>query len=178
MEPRTYRVSARDRQPLLDFVLEARRGARCRILYSSPSDQAPFRVTFETPLGERLGIIAYAFLANSRPTRNRPADEHRFQVKYGSKDSRLHPLYQDPYDLYTTLFLGINPDRGFFVGADPILHSPTKFFISVEFKESHVDAIDLQWLARLGARSARARRRACRDSCRWNARRIPALRAF
>ena len=142
MEPRSYRVSARDRKPLLDFILDSLRSARCRILYSSSPDQAPFRVTFETPQGERLGIIAYAFLANSRRTRNRPSDEHRFQVKYGSKDSHLHQLYQDPFGLYTTLFLGIDPNRGFFVGADPVLHSPTRFFISIEFKESHAEVIE------------------------------------
>ncbi|MDI1428118.1 hypothetical protein [Polyangium sorediatum] len=89
-----------------------------------------------------MGIIAYAFLANTRLTKNRPDDEHRFQVKYGSKDGELHPLWQDPFGLYTTLFVGINPERGFFVGADPVLHSPTKFFISVEFKEAHATAIE------------------------------------
>src|SRR4029078_5137254 len=42
---------------------------------------------------------------------------------------------------YTTLLVGIDPEHGFFVGADPVLHSPTCFFISVEFKEDHVAAI-------------------------------------
>jgi hypothetical protein len=70
-------------------------------------------------------------------TTNRPADEHRFQLKYGSKDGLLHELWQDPFGLYTTLLIGINPERGFFVGADPLLNSPTRLFISKEFKESH-----------------------------------------
>lgn len=89
-EYRTYGVSRKDREPLLDFMLQALRGEGCHILYSSAPTQAPFRITFETPLGERLGIVAYAFLANSKLTRNRPADEHRFQLKYGSKDGQLH----------------------------------------------------------------------------------------
>lgn len=50
-------------------------------------------------------------------------------------------LWQDPFGLYTTLLLGINPDEGFFVAADPVLHSPTKLFISLEFKEQHAQAI-------------------------------------
>ncbi len=66
-----------------------------------------------------MGIMAYAFLANSRETKNRPADEHRFQLKYGKKDGELHPLWQDPFALYTTLLLGIDPERGIFVGYDP-----------------------------------------------------------
>ena len=88
-----------------------------------------------------MGLIAYAFLANKKVTINRPADEHRFQIKYGSKDGQLHELWQDPFGLYTTLLVGIDPEEGFFVSADPILHSPTRFFISLEFKQNHVDEI-------------------------------------
>lgn len=85
--------------------------------------------------------MAYAFFANSRATRNRPADEHRFQVKYGGKDGELHALWQDPAGLYTTLFCGIDPERGIFVGADPFLHNPTRFFISIEYKDADVAEI-------------------------------------
>lgn len=140
-EYRTYGVSRKDREPLLDFMLDALREEECRILYTSPPTEAPFRITFETREGERLGIVAYAFLANSRLTKNRPLDEHRFQLKYGSKDGQLHSLWQDPCGIYTTLLLGINPDLGIFVGADPVLHNPTRFFISIEFKETHVEEI-------------------------------------
>lgn len=140
-EFRTYGVSRKDRQPLLDFMVEALRGEGCRILYSSPASEAPFRITFETAQGERVGIVAYAFLANTRLTKNRPDDEHRFQLKYGTKDGLLHDLWQDPFGLYTTLLVGINPELAFFVGADPVLHSPTRLFISIEFKERHVGEI-------------------------------------
>jgi hypothetical protein len=88
-----------------------------------------------------MGIVAYAFLANQVVTKNRPANEHRFQLKYGSKDGKLHQLWQDPFGLYTTLLVGINPERGFFVGADPVLNSPTRLFISKEFKEDHAQEI-------------------------------------
>jgi len=140
-EYRTYRVNRKDREPLVDFMLAALRGQGCQILYSSPPTEAPFRITFETPEGERMGIVAYAFLANVKETKNRPADEHRFQLKYGSKDGLLHELWQDPYGLYTTLLVGINTEHGFFVGYDPVLHSPTLFFISLEFKQHHADQI-------------------------------------
>ncbi|WP_426734956.1 hypothetical protein [Myxococcus faecalis] len=141
MEYRTYSVSKRDKEPLLKFILDALESEGCRILrYSSPS-QAPFRITFEMPTGERMGVIAYAFFANSKPTKNRPTDEHRFQVKYGQKEGGLHEIWQDPYQLYTTLFLGVDRERGIFVGADPVLHDPTKFFISIEFKRHHVESI-------------------------------------
>jgi hypothetical protein len=141
VEYRTYRVRAKDREPLLDFMVEALKAEGCRILYHSPPTQAPFRITFETPQGERQGIVAYAFLANSKTTRNRPPDEHRFQLKYGSRDGLRHELWQDPYGIYTTLLLGINTDLGFFVGYDPVLHSPTLMFVSLEFKQRHVEQI-------------------------------------
>lgn len=138
---RIYRVSRRDREPLLTFMLDALREEGCRILHSSSPNQAPFKITFETPEGERLGILAYAFLANNKQTKNRPKDEHRFQLKYGSDDKQLHYFWQDPYGLYTTLLLGINPELGFFVGADPVLHNPSRFYISIEFKQAHVGEI-------------------------------------
>jgi hypothetical protein len=140
-QPRTYGVDRRQRAPLLRFMLEALRSSGCRIIHEPEPDEAPFRITFETAEGERMGIIAYAFLANFTPTKNRPDDEHSFQIKYGSKDGELHELWQDPYGVYTTLFLGINPDKGFFVAADPVLHNPTRFFIRLEFKERHVQRI-------------------------------------
>jgi hypothetical protein len=149
MDYRRYRVSAKDRGPLLAYIQEALVTCGCTLLNVSSPDEAPFRLTFEAPDGERMGIIVYAFLANTRSTRNRPADEHRFQLKYGSKDGQLHELWQDPFQLYTTLFVGINPESGFFVGAYPVLHSPTRFFISIEFKDSHVEAIrESGWTSR------------------------------
>lgn len=139
--PREYRVQARDREPLIAFIVDALEKAGCRIIHRPSPERAPFRFTFETPEGERLGIVAYAFLANSTLTKNRPADEHRFQVKYGPHDSEVHEIWQDPYGLYVTLFFGINLEQGFFVAADPWLHNPTRFFMSIEFKEHHAASV-------------------------------------
>lgn len=147
MELRTYPVQRKAREPLLRFMQEALEASGCRILKASDPGRAPFRVTFEAPDGERMGVVAYAFSANQRETKNRPEDEHRFQIKYGSEKQEgreLHDLWQDPYELYTTLLIGINTERGFFVGADPVLHSPTRFFISLEYKEEHVRAIEAE----------------------------------
>jgi hypothetical protein len=139
--PRIYDVSARGKESLYRFIRDALEEKGASILYASPRNEAPFRVTFELPNGERAGVAVYAFFANSKLTKNRPSDEHRFQVKYGSKDGQYHELWQDPYGLYTTLFCGIDPDRGIFVGADPVLHNPTRFFISLEYKNSHVENV-------------------------------------
>jgi len=128
------------------------------ILYASSPDIAPFRITFETAEGERWELSPMPSWRNNRETKGRPPDEHRFQVKYGSKNkdksSNLHELWQDPMGSYTTLFVGINTELGFFVGADPVLHSPTLFFISTEFKQSHADRILKEGMDRLGATEA------------------------
>jgi len=94
-----------------------------------------------------MGILVYAFFANQRLTRNRPGDEYRFQLKYGGKQKHnTHYLWQDPYGLYTTLLLGISPSERFFVGFDPVLHSPTKHFVSLEFKASFVEEVlEKEW---------------------------------
>lgn len=148
MDYRRYRVNPRSKGPLLGYLIDALDLCGCRVIHASPPDEAPFRVTFDAPDGERMGIIAYAFYANQEVTKNRPDDEHRFQVKYGSKDGERHVLWQDPDEPYTTLFLGINPERGFFVAADPVLHNPTRFFISIEFKDENVQKLlEAGWLA-------------------------------
>lgn len=141
---RSYSVNVSARQPLIDFMTGALVESGCKILHRSPPGQAPFVVTFETASGERVGVVAYAFLATRTPTHNRPKDERSFQIKYGSKDSygsNAHDLWQDPMGMFTTLLLGIDPVSGFCVSADPIIHSPTKFFIRVEFKDEHVEQI-------------------------------------
>jgi len=121
---------------------EALTASGCRIIAAADPGEAPFRITFETADGERLGIVAYAFLITRTPTLNRPSDERSFQIKYGSKkDNSDHNIWQDPAGLYTTLFLGIDPVEGFFVGIDPELHNPTKLFIRFEFKDEHAEAV-------------------------------------
>lgn len=141
---RTYSVSATARRPLIEFMTGALSESGCRILHQSEPNHAPFVVTFETASGERMGIVAYAFLATRTPTKNRPTDERSFQLKYSSKNSypeNEHDLWQDQMGMFTTMLLGIDPASGFCVSADPIIHSPTKFFIRVEFKDEQADAI-------------------------------------
>jgi hypothetical protein len=123
-------------------MLSALQADGCRILFRSDERTAPFVITFETAVGERMGIVAYAFLATRTPTRNRPEDERSFQIKYGSKhSSKPHRLWTDPLGLYTTVLVGIDPNEEFFVAGDPAAHNPTKFFIRLEFKDEHADAI-------------------------------------
>ncbi|GMO75900.1 hypothetical protein [Bradyrhizobium ottawaense] len=143
--PRTYTVSRTARAPLLEFIVGSLKSQGCTIIHCSEPTTAPFLITFELPGGERMGVVAYAFLATRTETKNRPKDERSFQVKYGSKESyhhdNSHVIWRDPLGLFTTIFLGISPDEKFFVAADPAMHNPTKFFIRIEFKDHHADQI-------------------------------------
>lgn len=144
----TYSVSRADKEPLLRFIIEALEVRGCRVLRASNPKQAPFYIVFETPTGDRCGVLAYAFFANSKMTLNRPEDEHRFQIKYGSRLKGVLHVALDPYELVTTIFLGIDPEREIFIAADPLMHNPSPMSRSVEFKSQHVvEILDKGWIA-------------------------------
>ena len=62
-------------------------------------------------------MLCYLFTANQRPTRNRPADEARLQIKYGDvarAREQDNPLGFDLAGVDTTLVLGVNGGRRLF----------------------------------------------------------------
>jgi hypothetical protein len=138
---KAYSVSAHDKAPLLRFIREAFELRGCTIRHISSANRAPFHIVFDMPGGERVSILAYAFLANSRLTRNRPADEHRFQIKYGGDLSGVIDVAVDPLGVTTTIFLGIDLDRKVFIAADPLMNAPSPMSRSVEFKTENVEHI-------------------------------------
>lgn len=164
-EWKSYSVKRAAKQPLLDFILRGLEMRGCIVLYASPSTRAPFYIVFDSPTGERQGILVYAFFANSRPTLNRPKDEHRFQIKYGSDLKTILEVGIDPQQLVTTLFIGIDPEEEVFVAADPLMNSPSPMSRSVEFKKENVEAIHkVGWVAwERDRRQGKAKDRATAD---------------
>jgi len=140
-EWKTYSVRRSDKEPLLAFVLRALELRDCRVVHASDSNRAPFYIVFDTPSGERHGVLVYAFFANSKLIRNRPPDEHRFQIKYGGNLRGILEVAVDQSRLVTTLFLGIDPVEGLFVAADPLMNTPAPMSRSIEFKRDHVEII-------------------------------------
>jgi hypothetical protein len=138
---KVYGVSAHDKEPLVQFMREALEARGCSIVYVGPANRAPFHIVAQLPGGERLSILAYAFLANSKPTNNRPKDEHRFQIKYGSDLTGVLDVAVDELRITTTIFLGIDVERDVFVAADPLMNAPSPMSRSVEFKSHNVDEI-------------------------------------
>jgi hypothetical protein len=142
----SYSVSRARKEPLLRFITNALEMRGCRIAYTSDPRHAPFYIVFETAAGDRHGVLAYAFWANARVILNRPPDEHRFQIKYGGDLKDVLDVAVDPHALITTIFLGIDIERGVFIAADPLMNTPAPMSRSVEFKNSNVEEIlDSGW---------------------------------
>src|SRR3546814_11515493 len=108
LEWKSYSVSRVDKEPLLAFVVKALKMRDCSIVYASEPNRAPFYIVFDTPSGERQGLLVYAFFANSRLTANRPRDEHRFQIKYGRN---LHGVWDVACDPHTPVHPQFLRDR-------------------------------------------------------------------
>lgn len=138
---KTYGVSRTEKEKLLKFIVDGIQDRGCKVISATDPAFAPFFLVLETPAGERQGVLAYAFTANSKVTKNRPTDEHRFQIKYGSQLKGVLDVKVDFNALVTTIFLGIDLQRGIFVAADPLLNSPSPMSRSVEFKADHVEEV-------------------------------------
>jgi hypothetical protein len=102
--------------------------------------------------GDRtLGVMAYVFLANRKPTKNRPQDEHRTQIRYGKvNDSRWralrHSIGFDPTSVDITIVLAVHPVADLVIALDPILYDPLPLGISIFFKDAEINhAVDTGW---------------------------------
>jgi hypothetical protein len=126
------------------FVERAVTRAGGRILAASPSTQAPLFLGIEDAHGERLAICAYVFLANRNPTRNRPQDEHRLQIRYGDVNdptwrAQAHPIGFDPLSADITVVVGVHPQSDLLIGLDPSIYDPLPLGISVFFKDEEIE---------------------------------------
>lgn len=144
---RVYRVSGR--ADLLAFLVDAVHVAGGRVLYASDPRRAPVYLGVQGMNDERIGLLVYPFRATHNVIRNRPADEHRLQIRYGAEESwsEEHPVGRDVAGIDTTLVLGVHLQAGVLVGLDPALYDPLPMGISVELKERDVAAArEVGWL--------------------------------
>ena len=127
------------------FIADAVRRSGGRVLYSTGPDTAPLFLTVEDARGSRYGVVAYVFHANRRVTRNRPADEHRMQLRYGDVNDAAwrgqhHPVGLDPTGSDMTMVLGAHPEADLIVALDPLLYDPLPLGISVFWKDAEANA--------------------------------------
>lgn len=137
---RSYRVSGR--QDVHELLCEAVAASGGKLLFASPATRAPVYLGVQGAGDERLGLLCYPFRCTKRMTRNRPADEHRAQIRYGAEETWAveHWLGRDVASVDTTLVLGVHLEEGILIGLDPLLYDPLPMGISIEFKDAEVEA--------------------------------------
>jgi hypothetical protein len=131
-KPELYSVTRKG--PIVQRILDALDGCGVKILQAPRLTEAPFLIHVETPRGERLCLISYAFLANKYGQEGRPDGEHRFQIKYGSDFKRYHEIFIHPDRDHVTLLFGVHLEADLFIAVDPTMHNPTWFSRSIELK--------------------------------------------
>lgn len=135
------RYNVRGREDIVDFISEALERSGAKILDAPSPKTAPFEYRILTPSGEILDLICYAFRANKYRQGGRSSDEHRLQMKYGSDSDGYHDIYIPDARNRVTLMFGVHIEEGVIVAVDPIMHKPTRFFKSIEFKTRHIEEI-------------------------------------
>lgn len=128
------------RGDLHEFLCDAVSRAEGQLLYASDSKRSPVYLGIQSASQERVGVLVYPFRANHREIKNRPADEHRIQIRLGGERSWdvPHPVGRDIAGIDTTLVLGVHLDAGLLIGLDPALYDPLPMGVSVEFKDANV----------------------------------------
>jgi hypothetical protein len=56
---KTYAVSRSEKLQLLEFIIHGLAMRGCVVIFTSEPSQAPLYIVFETPAGERHGVLAY-----------------------------------------------------------------------------------------------------------------------
>jgi hypothetical protein len=133
-----YRVQGRE--DLHTFLLRSVDASGGRVVYASAAGRAPVYLGVQLDSDERLGLLVYPFRVTRNKIRNRPADEVRGQLRYGSEDSwkREHPLGRDIAGVDVTMILGVDLDDEIFLGLDAKLWDPLPMGISFYAKEPEI----------------------------------------
>ncbi len=134
-----YRV--RNRVDLHEFLLQAVRASGGRILYTSDPGRAPVYLGVQLGSDERIGMLIYLFRITHNAIRNRPDDEVRGQLRYGSEESwkRKHPVGRDIAGVDVTMILGVDLAAGVILGLDANLWDPLPMGISFYTKTADIE---------------------------------------
>ena len=141
-----YRVQGRT--DLHDFLVHAVEASGGRVLYASDPGRAPVYLGVQLDSDERIGMLVYPFRITRNTIRNRPSDEVRGQLRYGSEDSwkREHPVGRDVAGVDVTTIIGIDLADGVLLGLDANLWNPLPMGISFYAKDAEMQqAKDSGW---------------------------------
>lgn len=143
--PKLYKVQ-RSRQQIVDVLTAGIEASGARVVSCSFPDElvAPVFIGAEDGDGRRYGLLAYPFTTTKKTIKNRPSDEHRFQIKYG-EPSRVrlerNPLGHDPAGVDVTLVVAIDTEREIIVGLDPLVYAELPMGVSNYYDDDNATAV-------------------------------------
>jgi hypothetical protein len=141
--PKLYKVQ-RSRQQIVDVLTAGIEASGARVVSCSfPRELvAPVFIGAEDADGHRYGMLTYPFTTTKKAIKNRPSDEHRFQIKYG-EPSRVrlepNPLGHDPAGVDVTLVVAVDPEREIVVGLDPLVYSELPMGVSNYYDDDNAN---------------------------------------
>ena len=143
--PKLYRVSS-SRAPVIQLLLDGIKDGGGRVMSCSfPARMmAPVLIGAEDGDNHRYGLLVYPFTTTRRATKNRPATEHRFQIRYGNPErvrSEPNPVGRDPAGVDVTLILAVDPELGIIVGLDPLIYAQLPMGISGYYRDSNAGEV-------------------------------------
>lgn len=143
--PKLYPIST-SRTPVVDLLLKGIEDGGGRVVSCSfPAKRlAPILIGAEDGDNHRYGLLVYPFTTTRRATRNRPATEHRFQIRYGDPERVRHepnPVGHDPAGVDITLILAVDPETGIIVGLDPLVYAQLPMGISGYYRDTNAEAV-------------------------------------
>jgi hypothetical protein len=150
--PKIYRIST-SRSAVIGVLRRAVDASGGRVLSCSfPEEKvAPVFMGAEDGDGHRFGLLVYPFTTTDNVIKNRPADERRFQIRYGDPQrvrQESNPLGHDPAGVDVTLVLAVDPEHDLIVGLDPLVYAELPMGISGYYRDEQAGAIQAKgWFA-------------------------------
>jgi len=106
--------------PLLAFLCDTLLRSGCELLKVESDKSGVFRLAFEDPLLQRYGLLGSLF--SLRPDGTDGDGARMTLLPPASPDDPSRG--RDPFGVFTSVLLGVDPIRGLFVAFDPARHFP------------------------------------------------------
>ena len=143
--PKLYRIQS-SRHEVVDVLTGGIEASGARVVSCSFPEAllAPIVIGAEDGEGHRYGLLVYPFTTTKRAIKNRPASEHRFQIRYGDPTrvrTEPNPLGHDPAGIDVTLVLAVDPESEIVVGLDPLVYAELPMGVSGYYNDDNAAAV-------------------------------------